>query len=128
MHSRNRIGMHREGQVLMDTDIVPPDAQGVFVARLIRTRSSFAFQAPAIVLMFQSHGRHQLLLTGLVDFPAAHVMTTGDDARLDSFGHPRAYHEVSNLSFDANQIACAYTKPVSMTGVKPERIRVSDFI
>src|SRR6185295_17449344 len=127
MHSRNRIGMHREGQVLMDTDIVPPNAQCVFVARLIRTGARFAFQAPAIVLMVQPDRGHQLLLAGLVNFPAAHVMTTGDDARLDSFGHPRAYHEISNLSLDANQIACAYTEPAGMTGMKPERIRVSDF-
>ena len=31
-HSRNRIGMDREGQVLMHADVVPPDAQSVFVA------------------------------------------------------------------------------------------------
>ena len=71
---------------------------------------------------------HQLLLTGLVNFPAAHVMTAGDDARLDSFSDPGAHHEISNLSFDPHQITGAHAELARVTRMQPERIRVSNLV
>src|SRR5438094_858938 len=43
MHSRNRIGMDWEGQILMHADVAPPDAQGIRVGRFVWSRSAFAF-------------------------------------------------------------------------------------
>src|SRR6266516_1673425 len=88
MHSGNRIGMNRESQVLMNTNVIPPNAQGVGVARFVRPGAAFASQSPAIASMIKPHGRHQLLLSVLMNFPTPHVMTASDDAGLDSFSHP----------------------------------------
>ena len=78
--------------------------------------------------MIQSHCGHQLLLALLMNFPTAHVMTAGDDARLDAFSHPGAHHEVSNFSFDPHEITGAHAELGCMTRVQPQRIRVRDFI
>ena len=55
-------------------------------------------------------------------------MTAGDDARSNAFRHPGAHDEVTNLSFHAHQIAGAHAEFRRMAGMKPERIRVRDFI
>ena len=78
--------------------------------------------------MIERHRGHQLTLPVFVDFPAAHVMTAGDDAGFDSFGHPGAHHKVTNLSFHAHQIAGAHAEFRRMARVQPERVRVRDFI
>jgi hypothetical protein len=51
----------------------------------------------------QFHRRHQLPLAFVGQFPTAHVMTARDDARSNSFRHPRAHDVVTNLSFDAQR-------------------------
>src|SRR2546423_11129086 len=63
-----------------------------------------------------------------MNFPSPHVMTARDDAGLDAFSHPGAHDEISNLSFDPHQIACAYAESGRMTRVQPKRIRMRDFI
>src|SRR5438105_1854916 len=120
--------MNRKSQVLMNADVVPPNAQSIFVARLIRSGALFTSHSPTVVLMIQSHRRHQLLLSGLMNFPAAHVMAARDDAGLDAFRNPGAHDKISNLSFDADQIAGPNPEPLRMRRMQPERIRVCDFI
>src|SRR5256885_17074976 len=78
--------------------------------------------------MIESHCGHQLLLAILMNFPASHVMTAGDDARLNTFSYPGAHDEVSNFSFDTHQITGAHAEPACMTCMQPKRIRMSDLI
>src|SRR5205823_12727437 len=116
--------MNGESQVLMNSDVVPPDAQSVGIARFVRSGAAFAFQSPLIAFVIQSYRGHHLFLSVLVNFPAAHMMTARDDARFDSFGDPRAHDEISNLSFDAHEIAGAHAELCCVARVQPERIRV----
>src|SRR5437016_1765805 len=128
VHSRNRIGMNGESQVLMNSDVVPPDAQSVGIARFVGSGAAFAFQAPLIAFVIESYRGHHLFLSVLVRLPAAHVMAAGYDARFDSFGHPGAHDEISNLGLDAHQIAGSHAQLRGMAGMQPERIRVRNFI
>src|SRR5437870_2521873 len=97
--------MNGKGQVLMNSDVVPPDAQSVGIARFVRPGAAFALQSPLIAFVIESYRGHHLFLSVLVRLPAAHVMTARDDARLNSFSDPGAHDEISNLSFDAHEIA-----------------------
>ena len=47
---------------------------------------------------------------------------------LNSFRHPGAHDEVTNLSFHAHQIAGAHAELCRVARVNPERIRVRDFV
>src|ERR1700736_6684754 len=78
--------------------------------------------------MIQADCGHQLTLAIFMDLPSPHVMTARDDAGFNAFGHPGAYDEVANLSFDAHQIACAYAEFGRVARVQPQWIRVRDFI
>src|SRR5437660_8661406 len=110
VHSRNRIGMNGESQVLMNSDVVPPDAQSVGITRFVRSSAAFAFQTPFAAFVIESYRGHHLFLSVLVRLPAAHVMTARDDARFDSFSDPGAHDEISNLSFDAHEIAGSHAE------------------
>src|SRR5437588_10034243 len=88
VHSRNWIGMNGEGQVLMNSDVVPPDAQSVGIARFVRSGAAFAFQSPLIAFVIESYRGHHLFLSVLVCLPTAHMMTARDDARFNSFAQP----------------------------------------
>src|SRR5437762_13609372 len=128
VHSRNRIGMNGESQVLMNSDVVPPDAQSVGIARFVRCGAAFAFQSPLIAFVIESYRGHHLFLSVLVRLPAAHVMTARDDARLNSFSDPGADDEISNLSFDPHEIAGAQAELCGVARMQPERIRVRNLI
>src|SRR2546423_347689 len=99
--------MHRESEVLVNADIVPPNAQGILVIRFIWLDATLTPQRPSIAFMIEPHGRHQLLLPILMNFPTPHVVTTGDDPGFDSFSNPCTHNEVTNFSFHADQIAGA---------------------
>src|SRR5437762_1955246 len=58
VHSRNRIGMDREGQVLMHTDVAPPDTQSVRVLRFVWPGPAFALQSPPVALVIESDRCH----------------------------------------------------------------------
>src|SRR6267142_2487922 len=60
--------------------------------------------------------------------PAPHVMATGNDARPNPLGYPRAHDVVTNLSLYTQQIASANAEFRSMSSVNPERIGMRDFI
>src|SRR5439155_14424658 len=120
--------MNGKGQVLMNSDVVPPDAQSVGIARFVRPGAAFALQSPLIAFVIESYRGHHLFLSVLVRLPAAHMMTARDDARFDSFGYPGAHDEITNLSFDAHQIAGSQAQVRGMAGMQPERIRVRNFI
>src|SRR5437016_4752307 len=122
VHSRNRIGMNGESQVLMNSDVVPPDTQSVGITRFVRSGAAFAFQSPLIAFVIQSYRGHHLFLSVLVRLPTAHVMTARDDARFNSFSDPGANDEISNLSFDAHQIAGSHAQLRGMARMQPERI------
>src|SRR5436189_2837 len=49
-------------------------------------------------------------------------------ARPDAFSDPGTHDEISNLSFDANQIAGFHFQALSVRRMEPERICVRDFI
>src|SRR5207253_1390979 len=66
VHSRNRIGMNGEGQVLMNSDVVPPDAQSVGITRFVRSGATLAFQSPFAAFVIQSYRGHHLFLSVLV--------------------------------------------------------------
>jgi hypothetical protein len=55
-------------------------------------------------------------------------MATRNDAGSNSFRHPRRHYVVTNLSFNANEIARANAELRRMAGVDPERIRMRDLI
>src|SRR2546423_15609425 len=78
--------------------------------------------------MIERDGRHQLSLPFFSQLPASHVMTARDDARTNSFRHPRADDEVANLCFDSDEIARSHIDAHGMKGMNPERIRVRDFV
>src|SRR5262249_37749393 len=90
--------------------------------------AGFAFQAPFVAFVIESHCGHELPLAILMNLPTTHVMTAGDDAGLDSFRDPGAHDEVSNLSFYSNQITGSQAQPGRVTGVQPQRVRVRDFV
>jgi hypothetical protein len=101
---------------------------GVLVARFIRADAGFAFQAPTVAVVIEFDGGHHLFLTRLMNFPTAHVMAAGDNSRLDAFRHPRAHDEISDLSFDADQIAGTHAEFRGVTRVQPQRVRVRNLI
>src|SRR2546422_6282287 len=102
--------MNGESQILMDSDVIPPDAQGVGITRFVRSGATLAFQSPLIAFVIQSYRGHHLFLSVLVRLPAAHMMTARDDARFNSFSDPGTHDEISNLSFDAHQIAGSHAE------------------
>src|SRR3989454_2125475 len=120
--------MNGKGQVLMNSDVVPPDAQSVGITRFVRSGATLAFQSPFAAFVIESYRGHHLFLSVLVRLPAAHVMTACHDARLNSFSDPGAHDEISNLSFDAHEIAGAHAELCGVARVQPERIRVRNFI
>lgn len=103
------VWMHWEGQVLVNADISPPDAQGVGVCGFVGRNAACAFQAPLIRVVFEADGRHHLPLAFVREFPASHVMAARDDAGPYAFGHPGADDEVADFGFDAHQLARPHT-------------------
>ena len=121
--------MDRKSQVLMHAYIAPPDTQRVWIARLVRACAIFAFQVPT---SFRCESSFTVAIICrwplLMHFPTSHVMTTSNDAGPNSFRHPRAHDEVTNLSFHAHEIAGAHVKLCGMARVNPEWIRVRDLV
>jgi hypothetical protein len=72
----------------MHARILPPDAHRVRIFRLVRL-DPFHASSPTRSVVVQPHGRHQLPLTFISQLPTAHVMTTRNNARSNSFRHPR---------------------------------------
>src|SRR5215213_77744 len=102
VHSRDRIGMNWKRHVLVHARLLPPDPQRVSVARLVWRNTLLALQTPFRSVLFQLHGRHQLSLALISQFPAAHVMAAGDDSRSNSFSDPSGHDVVADLRFDAH--------------------------
>src|SRR6185369_13857807 len=81
--------------------------------------------------MKEFHRRHHLalrLLALVAQFPAAHVVRTGDNAWANAFSYPGTHDVVTNFRFDSQQVASAYTEARGVVGMNPKRIRVRDFI
>ena len=55
-------------------------------------------------------------------------MTTRHDARSNSLRHPRRDDEITDLSFDAHEIAGANAQFLRVARVNPQRIGVRDFV
>src|SRR6185436_9794139 len=55
-------------------------------------------------------------------------MTTRDDARTNSLRHPGRHDVVTDLSFDAHEIASPNIELRGVCRVNPERIRVRDLV
>ena len=61
------------------------------------------------ILLELGQGRHAGIdAARFLQPPAAEVVAHGDDPRLDAFGHPDFIHEVADLGFDFDEIACLY--------------------
>ena len=61
-----------------------------------------------------------------MQLPAAHVVAAGNHVRADAFGHPCLHHEVTDLSFDPEEIAGAYRHAIGVDRVDPQRVAMGD--
>src|SRR5215218_8659925 len=55
-------------------------------------------------------------------------MTTRNDAGPNAFRHPRRHDVITDLSFDAYEIACTNTELRRVRGMDPERVRMRDLV
>ena len=55
-------------------------------------------------------------------------MTTGHDARANSFRDPRWHDEVTNLGFNAQKISRAHFQALRMRWMNPKRIRMRNLV
>src|SRR5581483_8776806 len=102
MHTRNRVRMHREGDILMYAGIRPPYALAVGVGTRVRLDTVLTLHVPLASLVIKCHGCHQLPLATCVELPAPHVMAAGDHAGTNAFCHPRFNDKVPDLGFDTD--------------------------
>src|SRR5687768_14387212 len=110
MHTRDRIGVHGERHVLMNSRILPPDSQRVRIRGVVGLNPTLPLQSPPRPFMVQLHRGHQLSLSFVAQFPPSHVMTTGDDPWFDSFRYPCGNNEVTDFSLDAKELTRTNTK------------------
>src|SRR6266511_4678216 len=81
--------------------------------------------------MIELHGGHQLALSLgplISQFPAAHVMTTGNNCRPNPCRYPGAHDVITNFSFHTQQIAGTHAEFCRMVRMNPKRIRMCDLI
>src|SRR5579859_3883601 len=100
MHAADRVGMDREGQVLMHASLAPENASRVRVIALERTYSFQVPQAPyAIVFSPQRCQRRSPAIRAgaRLQTPASEVMRAGNYARPDAIGQPCSIDVVANL-------------------------------
>jgi hypothetical protein len=107
VHAGDRIGMNREGEVLVNSRIGPPDALGIRVARLVRAHASLALDRPPIVAAIDRYSGGELPLAWVAKAPSAHMVTTGDDTRTYALGDPSLDDKVSDRRLDSDQITRA---------------------
>ena len=81
----------------MHAGIRPPDACAIGILARIAVYAPLARQVPLTAVAVESDRGHHLPLAGLVELPAAHVVTTANDAGSNPFRHPGFEHEIADL-------------------------------
>ncbi len=120
VHSRNRIGMHGKGQVLVHARVRPPDPLGIGIGGGVGLDTPNPAQRPLATLVVESGSGHELpLALVIVDLPAPHVVTAGHDSGLDSLGDPGLDHEMADLGFHPHQISRLHIDPTCVERVQP---------
>src|SRR5205814_6183656 len=90
------IGLHREGQVLVDARFLPPDPLRVGVVALERSDPVHLAHPPPtgrVLTQVDERRAPALAAEALVKTPAPDVMRAGEDARAHPFRHPHAVDE-----------------------------------
>ena len=103
MLAADKVGLHREGQILMHPGIFPENSFRVWIATLEWLDAVHMTHHPlaiAYALQIHKRGRPPLASLCLSQAPSAQVMRTSNDARLDSLRHPDFVDEVADLSMD----------------------------
>src|SRR5713226_1154497 len=100
MLAAHRIGLDREGKILMDARVFPENPLGIGVAALERLNAVYLAHHPfSLPGLLQIHERRGPPFTADILFepPAAEVVRASDDTGPDSFGDPDLVHEVTDL-------------------------------
>ena len=91
--------MDGESDILMYAGVGPPNALTVSVCTNVSLDAFLTAHPPLTVVVVKAHRGHQLSLSAPFEFPAPHVMTTGDHPRANPFSHPGFDDEVADLGF-----------------------------
>ena len=104
MHAADRIGLYREGQILVYTGVGPPDKTGIGFITFVRLLTVISPQPPTSVVIPLDG-----CLTGpprsgiaLLEAPPTHVVTGRHYPRADPLGSPRLDDEVARPRRDTN--------------------------
>ena len=100
--------MHREGEVLVDTSIAPPDTLGVRIGRFVRFDTRELAHLPlsfANFFQIDPRARHALDMIFFIQPPAPHMVRAGDHTRRKTFGDPGVQDEETDFSVNFQQIA-----------------------
>src|SRR5699024_8414891 len=122
VHPRHRIGLYREGEVLMHTGIVPRDPRRVGVLAVEGLYSFLLPQFPYAVggtVEIDEAGDPPAAI-GLVQSPAAHVVAERDNTRTNTLGDPDPYDEMPDTRGDPHELARCDTERLSVFAVDPE--------
>src|SRR5262245_45826324 len=93
------IGLHGEGEVLVNAGVLPPDTLGVGIGALERPYAVDLTHPPlsgAQRLETNERGRPALAPGLLLESPASEMMRTGDYPWADGLRHPHAIDEVAD--------------------------------
>ena len=111
VHSGDRIRMNWKSHILVNSTASFHQMRRVSGSSDHTARSLFPLAGPPLrAVVVQLHRRHQLSLSFVSQFPAAHVMTARHDAWSNSFRDPRRHDVVADLGFHAYEIAGAYAE------------------
>src|SRR5690349_24475315 len=108
MLAADKVGLHREGQILMYSGIFPKNPFGIGISAFERLDAVHVTHHPfaiAHTLEIDKCGRPTFASLFFGQAPSAQVVRTSNDARLDSLRHPDFIDEVADLGMDFEQIA-----------------------
>ena len=128
MHARDRVRMDGERDVLMHAGIAPPNALRIRVETHVGDDALLPMHVPLLTPVLQSNRCHQLPLPAILQFPTPHVVTTGDHAGPNPFGHPRLDHEMTDFCGHPHEISRPHINPCGIDGIQPEGIGMRDLV
>ena len=108
VHSAHRIGVDREGEVLVHAHLAPPYALRVGVVALEGLDAvDLAHGVFPITLLIEANdgGGDPGRALVFAQTPAAQVMRHGDDAGFQALRHPASRDEMAYLGLDFRQVA-----------------------
>src|ERR1700722_5423502 len=131
MRAADRIGLHREGQVLMHAGVLPPDSFRIGVLARKRLDAVDLPHHPAAgfkLVQVDERGRPTLAAEILAQTPSSEVMRAGGDAGADALCDPYLVDEIANLGVDLEQVAGGDAEARRVLRVDPERIAMGYFV